>query len=263
MKYILGLGTLIVGGALVSGACTQSDSKGNTNPSRNNNTATTSSGGASTVGGTGGYNTGGTGGYSTGGTAGYESTGGSAGEGGWNAGGEAGESSTGGSGGSGGDFCDGDDELDQRPDCDDLPYAAASCDTDPPLGVTVCEQYAENATDEAFQAMFDCLSELELNCSDEFPQIGGVNGCLADVPFDACESDLAVEKCEAFGCTGEDQIEQASCVALLSSFNDDGVQAVIDCSNDATQTPPSSPWGGSSDVVACQDAFIECFVGIR
>jgi hypothetical protein len=48
---------------------------------------------------------------------------------------------------------------------------------------------------------------------------------------------------------------------MLSSLTDEGVQAVIDCSNEATQTPPGSPWGGSSDVKECDRAFLDCFSG--
>jgi len=265
MKYILGLGLFLVGGALVTSACTQSDSHANQNPSRDTTGTTTTgsgSGGESTTTGTGGYDTGGsggTGGYDTGGT------GGTAGEGGWNnAGGEGGDGGTGGSGGTGGDFCDGDDNIpdDDLPSCYDLPYAAVTCTGETPIGVTLCEQYSENATDEAFASMFECLNELEVDCGDLGAHGSDVTDCTGLV-FDACETDLAAEKCEAFGCQGDgdDQIPESLCVAMLSSLTDDGVQAVIDCSNQATQTPPGSPWGGSSDVKACDRAFLDCFSG--
>lgn len=267
MKYVLSLGLLLVGGALASGACTQSDSKGSTNRDRNpsGSGGTTTSGTGNTGGSANG--TGGTGGYDTtgsGGTGGYDATGGSAGEGGYNAAGAAGQNGTdasdgsGGSGGTGGDFCDGDDELQDLPNCDDLPYSAATCNDEPPRGLTVCEQYAQNATDEAFETMFNCLNELDLDCGEDFPQVAGINKCLQEAPFETCESELAVEKCDLFGC---DAIDHDVCVAFLSSFTDDGVQSVIDCANELTQTPSGSPWGGSSDVVACEDAFVQCFAG--
>jgi hypothetical protein len=190
--------------------------------------------------------------------------------------GEGGEGGTGGSGGSGGGagappICLGDEDVRGSADCGDLEYGADECTAragnEPPLGMILCEHYADAATPEAFEAMFDCLDSLPEDavsnvgvCSDTHDT--AVNDCVGAIVFDTCESELAVEKCEAFGCLGEDLIDEEVCVAMLSAYDDAGVQAVIDCANEVTETPSGSPWGGSSDVVACDEAFLNCYIGL-
>ncbi|HEU5073607.1 MAG TPA: hypothetical protein VFU02_05530 [Polyangiaceae bacterium] len=288
MKHILALGTVILSGALFSVACTASDSDNDPDTTPNtggaggasNNGGTSS--GTNTVntatgsGGTGGSTTGSGGTYSSGGSAG--SAAGSAGEGGW-----AGDDSTTGqqttgSGGMGGTpfECLGDDPVADLPDCADLEYAEVECnefDPPEPFGVTHCKQFAAHATPEAFDAMFECLDDIDEDDACGAAHDDAVRLCrdgnLEDdddsndgvVPL-TCESTLARDKCANLGCPEVDTEVDGECDVYLSTFTSEGVDHVIACTNDHTGDEEGGEWGAGPDTEGCGEVFLGCVVGL-
>lgn len=291
MKNIFAFGTLIVSGALVAAACTASDS--DNNPDNTKNTGGTSAGGSSADGGTsagGSSADGGTtstststtttasgGTYSSGGTSSY------AGEAGMGAGGWAGDPDTssggsttsttgGGTGGTGFD-CLGDDEVDNLPDCGDLPYADETCDEfEPPepFGMTYCKQFAEHATPEAFVAMFNCLSDIDAAdaCGDEHDDAvlacrDGNGDDIDGVAPLTCPSDVARAKCANLGCPEIDTEEDGTCDVYLSMLTASGIDHVIACTNEFTNDEPGGTWGAGPDTTGCGGEFLACLSGVQ
>lgn len=294
MKHIFALGTVILSGALLTGACTASDSdaepdttenfggaggsggSGGTASTNSVNSATSSGGSGGSGGGSGGtYSSGGSGGSSGG--SGGEAGGAGTGEGGW-----AGEdptstteSTTGwettttGGGGTGGEpsGCLGDDDVNDLPDCADLEYAEVVCDEfDPPepLGVTVCNQFAQHATPEAFNALFECLDmiDVEDDCSEDTHDLA-VWDCTDNedtgVAVNTCENDLAGEKCANLGCTDVDTSSDGLCNVYLSMFSPAGVDHVIACTNDNLGDDDGGQWGEGPE---CAAVFEDCVAGL-
>lgn len=290
MKHIFALGTVILSGVLLSAACTASDSDGDpdTTPNFGGAGGTSNNGGtsgentvstATSSGGSGGSNGGSGGTYSSGGSGGTAG-GAGMGDGGW-AGEETTttESTTGwettttGSGGSGGApfECLGDDDVEDLPDCDDLEYAEVVCDEfDPPepFGMTHCKQFATHATPEAFDALFDCLDDIDEDdacgeAHDDAVRVCRDGNATNDgvVPL-TCESDLAREKCANLGCPEVDTEVDGECDVYLSTFTPAGVDHVIACTNDNTNDEPGGSWGAGPDTTGCGDVFLQCVVGI-
>lgn len=291
MKHIFALGTVILSGVLLSAACTASDSDGEPDTTENFGGAggTSNNGGTSSAentvnaatsgGGSGGSNGGSGGTYSSGGSGGTAG-GAGMGDGGW-AGEETTttESTTGwettttGSGGSGGApfECLGDDDVDDLPDCDDLEYAEVVCeDFDPPepFGVTHCKQFATHATPEAFDALFDCLDDVDEDDACGEAHDDAVRVCRdGDATNDGvvpltCESELAREKCANLGCPEVDTEVDGECDVYLSTFTPAGVDHVIACANDNTNDEPGGSWGAGPDTTGCGEVFLQCVAGI-
>lgn len=294
MKHIFALGTVILSGALLTGACTASDSdaepdttenfggaggsggSGGTASTDNTvNTATSSGGSGGSSGGSGGtYSSGGSGGSSggSGGSSGGTAGGAGMGEGGW-AGEEpttttGWETTTTGGGGTGGEpGCLGDDDVDDLPDCGDLEYAEVECEEfDPPepLGVTICNQFAQHATPEAFSALFECLDmiDVEDDCSEDTHD-DAVWDCTdnADtgVAVNTCENDLARQKCANLGCGDIDTSVDGLCDVYLSMFSPAGVDHVIACTNENLGDDNGGEWGEGPD---CAPVFEDCVAGL-
>ena len=301
MKQIFALGTVILSGALLTAACVASDSDSDPDTTENSGGAggAGGSGGSGNAGGTGNavntatsggnggsggtYSSGGNGGsggtYSSGGSGGTAGSGGT-GEGGW-AGDDSSETtetsttgwqtttttgtSTTGGGGSPSE-CLGDDDVSDLPDCADLAYADVECSefTPPePLGVTMCKQFAEHATPEAFAAVFDCLDmiEVEDNCSEDTHD-AAVWDCTDNgdtgVAANTCASTLAVEKCANLGCSDIDPEPYGECDAYLSMFTAAGVDHVIACTNDNLGDDNGGQWGEGPE---CAEVFEGCVAG--
>jgi len=302
MKHIFALGTVMLSGALLAGACVANDSDddpdttenfggaggtggsdgGSGGSSTTTTTATTDnggSGGTSTSGGAGGWGgSGGSGGtYASGGSAGDTSNG----AGGW-AGDDAttGEettttTSTTGNGGSGG-ACLGNGAVEHVPDCEDLEFAHVVCDYDPPepFGMTHCKQFAEHAKPEVFKALFDCLDAIDVidACSVEHDDAVRLcrDGNLEDedesndgvIPL-TCESDLAREKCANLGCPEVDTELDGECDVYLSAFTPAGVDHVITCTNEFTGDVEGGEWGAGPDTTGCGEEFRLCVIGVN
>lgn len=289
MKNIFAFGTLIVSGALVAAACTASDS--DNDPDNTENTGGTSAGGSAADGGTNAGGSSADGGTtststSTTGSGGTYSSGGSAGEAGMGAGGWAGDpdTSSGGStttttttttGGTGGTDVDclGNEEVENLPDCDDLSYAQESCsDFIPPepFGMTYCKQFAEHATPEAFEAMFNCLNDIDTDdpCGEEHDDAvlacrdGNDDGIDGVAPL-TCASDLAREKCANLGCPEIDTEEDGTCDVYLSMLTASGIDHVIACTNEFTNDEPGGTWGAGPDTTGCGGEFLACLSGVQ
>ncbi len=274
MRHFFAFGTIIVLGGLAAGACTASDSDSNPDTSKN----TSSTGGTDSSGGTGGTasdSSGGSGGQgvSTSSSGGTTSSGGSAATTSGGAAGMAGDTSTAGGAGDAGMAgapanCIGDDEVSDPPDCETLSYNQVTCtgfDPPEPFGMTYCKQYAQHATPEAFQRLFECLDAIDVSddCGEEHDD--AVRACRDAVASETCVSELARTKCANFGCPGVDTDPDGTCDVYLSSLTPEGVDHVIACTNEHTDDEPGGTWGAppNPDPVECRNVFLECFGGTR
>jgi hypothetical protein len=165
--------------------------------------------------------------------------------------------------------CHGDEAVTNLPSCDSLAYNDVSCDdfTPPePLGVSICNEWAEHATPEAFEALFACLNAIDETdqCSEAHDT--AVRTCRDEVSSFTCRSELARTRCANLGCDEIETDEDGACDIYLSSLTASGVQHLIDCVNEGTGDEPGGTWGAPPtppgvDEASCDQVFLQCLTG--